>query len=338
MFFSKRLIVAGYNNANLGDDLMFATVVNSANYSNCYFYGPQLKPAFIEKDIGFIKYGRGVPIRWKLGADFALIGGSLFMGENDTHMEMFKWKLKLLRLNKLLGGKNFVLGSNLGPYRDYDEYVYALKKVVKLVDHWKVRDRYSYELLLKVGAKNVEFIPDIVMGFDLSDYYEIEPKKLISISVTDVNKDGNKLLKQDLFEKEVVELIERYHLQGYSAELVSFEDSKDLTVMERIKQKVTSSGSVELVKNIDDNVLKSIASADVVVSTRFHCMVLSALLNKSQIIYQYSQKTANFAERYGFNVYQICGDASKKTPVSTGFDAKDTEFASNMFKSMESLA
>lgn len=328
---TKNLIVAGFNNQNLGDDLMFATVVNNLKYDNYYFYGPILKPAFVEQPVAFIKYGRAVPLRWKFFADFALIGGSLFMGENDVQMEMFKWKLKLLKLNKLFGGKNFVLGANLGPYRDENEYFTSLKKVISLVDCWKVRDKVSYELLKKLNARNVELIPDIVMGFDTEPYENKPTKKVLAISVTDVDKDGAVDLKQHLFEAEIVYLIEKYHTEGFSVDLLSFEDSKDLPIMQRIAHQVSKDVVVRLVENKGDAVLASLAGAEVVISTRFHCMVLSALLRKSQIIYRYSSKTLNFANIYGFKVSEISGDASTKAPSPTSFPTKDVISARSLF-------
>ena len=90
---ARSLIVAGYNNYNLGDDLMFASVVNRTDYKGVYFYGPEIKPYFVNSDINFIPYGRSNLIKWKFFADFAYIGGSLFMGENDNQFKMFDKKL-----------------------------------------------------------------------------------------------------------------------------------------------------------------------------------------------------------------------------------------------------
>ena len=330
----KKLIISGYNNNNLGDDLMFSSVINGSNYESYFFCGSKINAYFINKEVSYIKYGRALPLRWKVGADFALVGGSLFMAENDSQISMFRWKINLLRLNRLYGGKNYVIGANLGPYRDIDEYSNLLRKVNDLVDCWKVRDRYSEQLLREIGATEVEWIPDPVMGFDLEPFSDLAQQKKIAISVTNINKDGNFEVDMDVFLDEILGIITRYHDEGYVIELLSFEDSEDMVWLNKIKQMVGTGGIVNLVSNTENKLLTALAEAEIVVSTRFHCMVLAGLLNKKQIIYPYSHKTTNFAESHGLNVYKISGCSLEKNPVQTGFDPADISAAKSMFSEM----
>ena len=330
----KRLIIAGYSNNNLGDDLMFSSVINGSNYKSYYFCGSKINPHFLNKAVSHIKRGRALPLRWKVGADFALVGGSLFMAENDSQISMFRWKLELLRLNKFYRGRNYVVGANLGPYRDIDEYSDYLRKVDSLVDCWKVRDRFSEQLLREIGATDVEWIPDPVMGIDLDSYSNLTQQKKIAISVTNINKDGNFEVGMDVFLNEILGLIERYHKEGYSVDLLSFEDSEDLSWIVKIKNMIRTDGTVNLIGNTENKLLTALAEAEIVVSTRFHCMVLAGLLNKEQIIYPYSNKTTNFAESHGLKVYPISGCSSNKHPVPTGFDSTAISAAKSMFSEM----
>lgn len=330
----KNLIIAGYCNNNLGDDLMFSSVINGSNYQSYYLCGSTINPHFLNKDVSYIKHGRALPLRWKFGADFALVGGSLFMAENDAQISMFRWKINLLRLNRIYGGRNYVIGANLGPYRDIVEYSGYLKKVNSLVDYWRVRDRYSEHLLQEIGCTNVEWIPDPVMGIDLDSYMNLAQQKKIAISITNINKDGNFEVNMDVFITEIIELIDRYHKQGYIVELLSFEDSEDLSWLLKIKNMIRSEGAVNLVGNTDNRLLTALAEAEIVVSTRFHCMVLAGLMNKKQIIYPYSHKTTNFADSHDLKVYKITGCSLDKHPIPTRFDPADVSAAKTMFSNM----
>lgn len=330
----NKLIIAGYSNNNLGDDLMFSSVINGSNYKSYFFCGNKINPYFLNKDISYIKFGRALPLRWKFGADFALVGGSLFMAENDSQISMFRWKIKLLQLNKFYGGNNYVIGANLGPYRDINEYSNYIRKINKLVDCWKVRDRYSEQLLGEMGAVSVDWIPDPVMGIDLQSYADVARQKKIAISVTNINKDGSVGVGMDGFLSEILGLIESYHSEGYAIELLSFEDSEDLYWLNKIKEMIRTSGPVNIISNTENKLLTALAEAEIVVSTRFHCMVLAGLLNKKQIIYPYSQKTTNFAVTHGLKIYKITGCPLNKNPVLTGFDREDIAAAKSMFSNM----
>ncbi|HCV03490.1 MAG TPA: hypothetical protein DG048_12640 [Pseudoalteromonas sp.] len=331
---SKKLIIAGYNNFNLGDDLMFASIINQTKYDEYFMYGPPIKPYFVEKNIKFIKNGKLEAVRWKFNSDFALVGGSLFMGDNEINLNRFDWKTKLFKRNKLFGGRNFVVGANLGPFNDKEVYLKKLSEVARFVDLWLVRDDFSAKLLSELGVENFKVIPDVVMSLDMSTYKTKKLSKMVSISVTKVEKDGNRLVKQSDFEGEVCTLCNKFIKNGYMVNLLSFEDSNDISVAKVIKNRVNSQ-DIEIVSYKGDNILEKIAESEFLISTRFHCMIIGALLNKKQIIYEYSEKTSNFAKKYGFEVQKITGDVSGKDFWDTAFEYNEKEIAKMAIKSME---
>lgn len=331
---TKRLIVAGYNNFNLGDDLMFASIINQTKYDEYFMYGPTIKPYFVKKPVKFIKNGRLEIARWKLKADFALVGGSLFMGDNEVNLERFDWKTKLFRRNKLFGGRNFVIGANLGPYNNKKVYLKKIREVAEFVDFWQVRDSFSEDLLTENGIKNVEKIPDIVMSLDMSRYVKKADTKAVSISVTRVEKDGNHRVKQADFEDEIFAISNSFINEGYRVNLLSFEDSNDIAVAQSIKRRIDSD-KLKIESYEGSNILERIAESELLISTRFHSMIVGALLSKKQIIYEYSEKTSNFANEYGFKVYKITGDVTGKNFCQTGFDDNQVRLAKAAIESME---
>ncbi len=320
---NSKLIIYGYNNKNLGDDLMFASIINNTQYDEYYFYGQQIQPEFVDKKVKFIKYGRALPIRWKFKADFAVIGGSVLMATEDKHYKMLKQKQRFFRLNKLYGGNNYIIGANLGPYRDKSEYLNTTKKLNSLVDQWLVRDAYSADLLADAKSEKCHLMPDIVMGFPVDKYRDVVSKKELSISVTQVSKDGKGAISPELYELELVAWIEQYIDKGYHINMLSFEDSIDLPIIESITSKLSEKRKkrVNTIAYVGDDVFKAIAQSETVISTRFHCMVISALLKKNQIIYSYSKKTENFANDYGFDVHAVTGEIKNKLACYTEFPA-----------------
>lgn len=322
---NKNLIVYGYNNKNLGDDLMFASILNNSGYEKFYFYGDKIVPEFVSKKIEFIKCGRALPLRWKFFSDFAIIGGSVVMGKEERSFKMIKQKINFFMLNKLLGGRNFIVGANLGPYRDKEEYSSYLKKLDKWINHWFVRDTFSSNMLDEISSTRCTKMPDIVMGFPVDDYINIPTQKRIAISVTKVNKDGKGAIAPDVYMSEIVKWVEHYVALDYEVDMLSFEDSIDISIINDIVGNVSEKcrSSVDIVSYKGDSVIKALAKAEIIISTRFHCMVLGALLKKKQIIYSYSDKTKNFAGDYNFTVYSVTGEIQGKVPVGTQFNNED---------------
>ena len=111
------LIIYGYNCKNLGDDLMFAEIINKTDYKRYFFIGHGEVPNFVNKEIYFIKPGRLMKLRWKLKADFAVIGGSVLMGASPQQKDAIKQKIEWFLLDsiKLPGldsSKKWILSKN----------------------------------------------------------------------------------------------------------------------------------------------------------------------------------------------------------------------------------
>lgn len=334
---SKRLIIYGYNRNNLGDDLMFAEIINKTNYQQYYFIGEETVPAFVTKNVKFIKQGRLMPLRWKWKSDFAVIGGSVLMGANKAQESMILQKTKWFKMNKIFGGRNFIVGANLGPFSSEQRYLSLIDSLNRYTDKWFVRDSFSETLLNNLKTKFMKLMPDIVMGLCIQHYNTVEKTNSIAISVTQVDKDGGgKINAQDYYKE--IELHANYFLnQGKTINFLSFEDTKDLSTINHIAQALGSEHSkrVNVIENKSDKVLQAIAKAEAVISTRFHSMVLAALFNKPQIIYSYSEKTQQFADSYGFKTYSVTGEAENKVPIATQFSEADLANVSTYGKWVE---
>ncbi|XQF93619.1 polysaccharide pyruvyl transferase family protein [Pseudoalteromonas espejiana] len=172
-------------------------------------------------------------------------------------------------------------------------------------------------------------MPDIVMGFPVEKYKSIKSEKCVSISVTKVEKDGKGNISSTPYIDEIRQWVSFYITAGYTIEFVSFEDSVDLDVVSLILSSVNNEylDKIKVVQYKKDDALISLAKAEIVISTRFHSMVLAALLNKKQVIYSYSDKTSNFASDYGFIVHPVTGTIEGKSAYQTAFEQSDIDLA-----------
>ena len=334
---SKNLIIYGYNCHNLGDDLMFAEVINKTNYKNYYFIGDPITPRFIEKDIKFIKRGRLMPLRWKFFSDFAIIGGSVLMGTNEAQESMIEQKRAWFLLNKIFFGRNLIIGANLGPYASKDRYLQKLSEINRFTNKWFVRDRLSKELLEEINATNATHMPDLVMGFDTSSYTVQQNELSLAISVTAINKDGKGAINAEQYEQEIISWIQHYLSKDYQINFISFEDKIDIPVIDKIIEKLAPDTiqKINIIRNENDTVIQTICNASVVISTRFHCMVLAALFSKPQIIYSYSNKTKQFADYYDFTTFEVTGELTNKASSPTSFPADSLDNVKNYARLIE---
>lgn len=331
----KNLIIYGYNCHNLGDDLMFAEVINKTNYKNYYFIGEPITPRFMQKKIKFIKRGRLMPLRWKFFSDFAIIGGSVLMGASEAQESMIEQKRNWFLLNKIFLGRNLIIGANLGPFESKPRYLQKLSRLNQFTNKWFVRDKSSKDMLDQIDANGATQMPDLVMGFDITSYVKSSLNPSLAISVTEVNKDGKGAIDSEQYEQEVVNWINYYQDQNYQINLISFEDKIDIPIINRIVERVNLSQNMKVIRNENDNVIQALCDATVVISTRFHCMVIAALFNKQQIIYSYSAKTKQFADLYGFNTVGVTGAIVGKAASSTSFPSNSLDYVQHYARLIE---
>ena len=120
------------------------------------------------------------------------------------------------------------------------------------------------------------------MSMDLTPYQVKKTAKIVAISVTRVEKDGNQRVRQVDFEDEICELCKNFIKAGYNISLLSFEDSNDISIALSIKNRINSE-KVSIEPYQGKNIIMKIAESEFLVSTRFHCMIIGALLSKNKL-------------------------------------------------------
>lgn len=312
----KKVIVYGYFEKNLGDDLFLKILCDRYANTNFYFYSPMSynTKSFINNNVKQItKYDILYNIKRLLNfisrkakinkfyniEDFikfdykVLICGSAFMEQEDYVKDNYV-------LNKYIGKLPFyIIGTNFGPYKtkkfveDYKKMVFSKAKDICF------RDKKSYDLFKEL--KNVRYSPDVVFSLDTKDIIITESNKVI-ISVINCQKDGMNI-SQNLYNKKIEEIIKYFDKLNYNICLMSF--SKEQGDEEIINDIISNSSCKKIDKyfyrgNIEES-LNIIASSKIVIGTRFHANILGMLFNKTVIPIAYSDKTINVLNDIGFD-------------------------------------
>ena len=78
---------------------------------------------------------------------------------------MIRQKQNFFLLNQLYGGRNFIIGANLGPYNNKQDYLELLQGLDKRITRWIVRDSFSQGLLSELGSKKSTQLARYCYGF-----------------------------------------------------------------------------------------------------------------------------------------------------------------------------
>ena len=312
----KKIYLKCVYKKNLGDDLLVKIICD--RYPNERFYlmnylgggiSPQISNLH-EKKISFTTFRlfRKISHLTKTfhmieshilkKCDFVVsIAGSIFMEtktlETDGRIDWFKNVKKDL----------YLIGSNIGPIYS-KAYVERVKRdVFSRAEDICLRDKKSYELVKDI--KKVRYAPDIVFSLDVDKYKDTIEKKKVIISVINIDDKNKQMVNPDKekYYNMINNFINKFNSEKYEVELFSFCSAEKDDIA--IKELLTQNNNYSKVKTYyyDGNVdsaIKELASAQVVIGTRFHANVLGMLLNKAVIPIIYNDKTRELLKDLSF--------------------------------------
>jgi colanic acid/amylovoran biosynthesis protein len=307
----KQALIKAYTNCNLGDDLFIETLVDRYPSVNFILYAPYLyKDIFASKAnlkicntsnlvvriINFIfrkiKVSNNIVNIVSLfkSKTNIIIGGSIFI-EPSTEVKYIINDDKALNKKQ----KNFIIGSNFGPFSNNDFLRWHIKYFDKFEDIC-FRDKYSSHLFEELI--NTRYANDVI--FTYKENIKIKEERSIFISILDFKARPKLQHLQKEYEEKIVEIINCFVEDGYIVKLSSFcKNEGDEEMMSDILKNenlsVNAKKNIILVKykgNIYE-ALKQIKSSEYVIATRFHAMILGLLFGKKVFPIIYSDKMKN---------------------------------------------
>ena len=316
---SECVLLRGYINGNIGDDLFIRVICN--RYKNekfvivgarvfassfrdienlIYIVDDSLIAKIFEKSANKIGMILGVN-NWiyyrnknrkyynlcKKAKLNVLISGSWYIEwNNDIHY----WEYFFKEEKKYYSANPVVVGVNFGPCKS-SFFINGCIELLRSAQFLSVRDRASQEMLKAVEPL---YAPDIVFSLDTVGI-TAEPSKpqKIVISIIVVNEKS----ATESYIKKMADLINQSINLGYVINLIRFCDYEgDCFVSERIMRLVCVKNSVLECEYNGKNwreIIGLLQSTSMIIAGRFHAMILGWLLNIKTIAICYSPKMVN---------------------------------------------
>lgn len=342
-----------YLKQNLGDDLFLKVILE--RYPNTKFHiqsDMNYKKTFL-KDYQNVKLYYGIKNKvinlWylitkqnkkmfhyiKKNCDLMItLGGSMFMEKNKDENSL-KQELDNLYLKDYK--PYYIIGSNFGPYKS-SYYKNLYHEIFSKAESVNFREEYSYDLFKNIN--HVNYYPDVVFSLN-KDKIEIKNNKEVSISIMDIKKEA--------YYQKIIELINYFRKEHYQINLISFcKYEGDEKAIEKIMKQLDDKKNIKTYyyRGNTSQILKVIASSEIVIATRFHASILGLLFNKTVIPIVYSNKTLNVLKDLKFkgkiieinNIEQFNINELTKDNLNYKLDiSKEIKNSQNHFKELDKV-
>ena len=309
----KRVLLHGYFNKNLGDDLFFDILFK--RYKNVVFYIYGLKKnilwfkryqnvklifqpnskifkllfSLMNKDYNLFMYRREFnKSKYKNISAIVTIGGSIFMENPGKRQPFSKMKEDFLLFPNV---KQFLLGCNFGPFKT-EKFFNEKKDLISKFEDVYFRDIYSYQLF--EGLPNIRYGLDIVLKYFNKKSTPIDNS--IGFALTPYRT--NDVSKKRHYERKCAEVIFEAVKKKYIVTLFSFcEPEGDLLLIQNILNQIHDKSVRKLIKVVSYNgnleeFLNIFLSQEYILAGRYHAFVLCLKnkINVVPIIYNIKQK------------------------------------------------
>lgn len=330
----KKVLLLAYTNGNFGDDMFVNTICSSLSNIQFYLEAPKsyiktfshlsnlhiIVPSKIEKlsrkldsIIGAVLGDRGKKTLrhcWirKFDAVVYVIGG-LF--DDDDLWEGTVAKIGNDRYKRLMWKDSFyddipfyLLGCNMTRVRS-ERYLELMQFLFSGLTDICFRDKYSYGLFC--GLTNTRYAPDIVFNFPIR---EVKKENIIVISVWGVLQNCDKMPQwkwaEHLYDNyfELMDAATKYFLdEGKKVVLLSLcENEGDLQACYEIYSHQDNKQNLSLLnysQNLNE-IIEVFQSAEFVIGTRFHSVVMALKTETPVYPIVYESKTEQLLRDVGY--------------------------------------
>lgn len=309
----KNVYVIYYNVINFGDDLFLHVL--SQRYKNLLQIDRRSSAPFREYSNITTQAGRFTDLirrsSRKLGITKAMlprdvkktsdlvlwVGGSILLESNGIKYWR-QWHKDL----RAMGLPYYILGCNYQPGTS-PEFRQLVGQIIDESQDTCFRDGASYAEFQDHATTRLA--SDLALALDTSRWEGVEKEKTTLISVINLDATHPEALRRR-YESAIVRVAANYAERGYRPILVSFCKSEgDEVAVDRISaaahRELGFAPDTHLYRGDIDATLHLFATAEAVVATRFHAMILGLLFGCATVPVAYSTKTPDFLNSVRFD-------------------------------------
>lgn len=292
----KKIWLQAYSHGNFGDDLFIYIITkrypNQLFFLPCEYASEELRKI---KNLKILKSTIFAKAMHKLKSTYfpfktiartcdvgVILGGSMFIERPNWEKNVDYYDM----LKKIIP-QLFLIGSNFGPYTTI-QYKERYENLFKKFTDCCFRDKYSQNLFRK--ESNIRYAPDVAFLLDKECTIKMPGKIVISVVNLKYKKGIEKYYNQyiNVIKKMCIELKQK----GNEVILLSLcEEQGDYSCCQDIGEKIGI--PVIAYSNKLKEVIDCIASAEYIVATRFHSMILGWIYNCKVFPIIYDEKTKN---------------------------------------------
>lgn len=315
----KNVLLYGVHSVNLGDDLFFKIILERYPQTRFIIIGPEIYKSIladykncvvisksdsvikrISRFLDFVHLPKSLGIYLylfkKYNIDLFLIaGGSLFIEGNSNLPRLIKNIHKLTHIFRKV--KICVIGSNFGPCTT-DGWRKTVEKSLHYVADVCFRDIQSFRIFSN--------LPNVRWGNDIV-FHQVpscckEKDKVLCVNIRSVDSWPTLKPYKERYLQQTKEIIEIYQSKGYSVKMLSFcsqyADNEITDELYEILERKENVSRLYYNGELND-CLEAISTADSILATRFHAIILGLIYNLKIIPISYSIKTENMLKTFG---------------------------------------
>jgi polysaccharide pyruvyl transferase CsaB len=273
-----RFLVSGYYGfGNAGDELILRALCGriKAKLDGSTLTVLSADPKKSSIDLGINAVNRWNPVRIlaaMIGCDRFISGGGGLFQDRTGSLSLYYY-LFLIALAKVLGKKIIICGAGISELKGFNKSLTAA--IFKLAERITVRDEASRDLLISWGCSGsrIEATADILFLENIAPSLKPGPDKSPVIAF---------VLRKTQKTKEDIKLISSFAsniIKKFGAKVIflPFQPAVDLEVNKEAAELAGRGAEVKIWNNID-GLIADIRECDILISQRFHGLVLAALL------------------------------------------------------------
>lgn len=225
-----------------------------------------------------------------------LVGGSLFM-EPRLSKDIYSKFLENTSYRMFEDIPMIIIGANFGPFKT-PLHLHLHKAWFSTMNHISFRDDYSYSLFKDIS--HITWAPDILFNYPIP---KVTQKRTIVIScIYNNNRIGLPDYNEGYYIESLCKIAQTYINMDYSILFASFcEKQGDGLVAKEIMNRLGSEKAMNVSYKGDiTEFLSCILTAEYIIGTRYHSIILGWLAGIPVFPISYNSKTEEMLRSYGF--------------------------------------